>query len=86
MCLLIAFQVCYKCSDLHTQALGEVRSLTEDFLGYRHNKRMVISKELKRLTTGFEQNIDPNSKFKTLAESLIGIKVPDWQKSEKWLV
>ena len=79
--------MCYTCSDLHTQALGECKSITESFLELRQNKRMVISEEIDRLTIGFSENVDPNKKLMNFAGSLLSeLKVPYWQKSKKWLV
>jgi len=46
----------------------------------------MISEELNRLRKGFESNVNPNSKLKNFADSLLELKVPDWHKSKKWLV
>ena len=79
------YRVCIICADLHSQEIGATRSLTNLFCEQRKNKRLVISGELSRLVTGFEKNVDPKSSLKSAIDSLALFKVPEWQKSSKWL-
>ncbi|XP_047130456.1 uncharacterized protein LOC101241009 isoform X1 [Hydra vulgaris] len=81
------YRVCFSCAGFpSSQPLGEIRSLTDDFLFSRSKKRLIISQELTRLLHGFKANVNPNSRIKTVVNDTFSImKVPEWQKSSKWL-
>jgi len=80
------YRVCYVCADRHSQPLGEVRNLTSLFHEQRQNKRMTISNEIERLVHGFQYNVDPTSRLKiAMTDTFSLMKVPEWQKSNKWL-
>ena len=80
--------MCFNCADLpSSQPLGEIRSLTDNFQSFRNKKRLIISQEITRLLQGFEVNVDPKSRLKAAMNDTISImKIPEWQKSSKWLV
>ena len=67
--------------------MGQVQSHTELFQEQRKNKRVILFNELQRLTNGFQENVDPQSRLKSaLTDTFSVMKVPEWQKSAKWLV
>lgn len=78
-------RVCWECSDLHQQPIGQIRNLTKQFIETRKSKRLVLSTELNRLIAGFEENANLSSVMKFTIKSLEVLKIPVWQKSLKWI-
>ena len=94
--------MCKRCFDVGPQTFGADRSLTREFKFWRERKKTEdknnnhtdgpiqplnnVKEELQRLVEGYTKHIGKSKVTSLVMEAFSFVKIPDWQKSEHWMV